>query len=625
MLVREYRSRRKIYLPSIDLCQLDGHSCIGCCVNLDQDYNVLHDFMISNTEVFEKFFPDLSMINPVFLKEYLEEVKKVNPRNYLFLMYNCYFAGFLDEKREKAGCLIHPFRCNDIEMRDLLPVDCVPRGSCYRDILWDKLPEDCKKEFLLKVQTSSWFEYSRCVFELIPYLYSVNLLSSDLPESRYYRIAVKDRGIPVNFQLKKNLELIRDYYSFNALKDSDYYSYMKLFDKFGELYLEELLGYISEKYGLILKIIDIPEELTKDGDEYINGERIYTLFLPAQCPVDKTIIMGTNYDNPWEKLCNGDLKNSETIAFLLDFFPGLRALKNRRVNYLCVFFGGETDVIRPLTGSFYFTGLLSRCFPAGNSIITAENIIAYIHFHNISHTGSYYSVNCHIPSVREVLTDFEEYLKDYFYKDIYRPVDLKKLKDLYEKFLLFSLNIDDFPEIIDLFWDTLKSKLEASIPLTRSKVKIIIREILNDIFSLSPEERKKLQNDLENLIIKHVYNPSRDISSREIENILLKNELLTKLSSAKITRYFISTDTDYTEELFRILEKYGFYRKPDKNTDKMSFYYFAKSGVPCVCICSDREEHITGERDKFVAGLIDFFGYLERKKLCKKDYLHFID
>jgi len=57
----------------------------------------------------------------------------------------------------------------------------------------------------------------------------------------------------------------------------------------------------------------------------------------------------------------------------------------------------------------------------------------------------------------------------------------------------------------------------------------------------------------------------------------------------------------------------------------MSFYYFAKSGVPCVCICSDREEHITGERDKFVAGLIDFFGYLERKKLCKKDYLHFID
>ena len=624
MFVRDYRSRRRIHIADMDLCHFKGHSCLGCCVNLYEGYEKIYEFMKTNTEVFNDFFSDLSAINPVFAGDYLEEVKKVNPRTPLFLMYNCYYAGFLDSSFEKVGCLIHPLRCDNVEMRELVGVDCVPRGSCYRDILWKELPEEEKETFLLNVKDYNWFDYSQAVFNFIPKLYALSLLSPELPQNRYYSIVVRDRGIPVNFQLRKNLHLIFEYYNTDKEeRNKNYLNQRELFYEFGELYLEEILEEVSRNSDFIFQALDIPQELIRDGDEFVNGERIYLLFLPGSSNRDKTVILGAKYDNSKEKLSHRNMKVSYSISFLIDFLGEIASAEERNFNYLFLFLGGETDVIRPLTGSFYFSEKLKEGFRVGKYLIKKEDVVLYMNFYNMMETNSFYSINYHLPSTREYLSDFEEYAKDYFYKDIYKPVFLDG-RSIYEEYLISSLQVDDFPGIITVFFENIRKDLKKAIPLTSSKINSVVKKFVDDIFSLLDDEKRDLLEELNKKFQNSLIVPSGKKDYSLMEKEFLEKGFFVE-NEGRPARYLVHTHCKYREKLFKLLKKAGFRRKPHKTGKNESFYYFAMAGIPTISICGDETGKGLSVNKKFFQALLAYLKSLDELEFSREKFIEIVD
>ncbi len=612
MYVKRYRDRKKIYLPEVSLCQLEGHSCAGCCINLYEHDHIITEFLTINTRCFQSFFPDLKTVNPTFLQEYLTELKKINSRDPLFLMYNCYFAGFIDREEKKTGCLVHPLRLDGIELRDLLSVNCVPYGKCYRDILWHNVSDINKKKFLTMVKDYDWLTYSRNIYKAIPELY----VSPEIKQNHYYNIVVKDHGIQAGSKLKKNLDLISEFYS--SKKENT--SHEEMVFKYGELYLEKILREISDENNFFLTVINIPEDLIRDGDEYINGERLYVMFAPSLSNTNKTIMLGTGYNNSSEKLSCNDIKKAKTISF---FIESLVKLDRRPdVNYLWLFLGAESDITLPLRGSFYFKDILKKGFHTDSKTIGTDDILVYMHFDGILRNNILSAVNYHIPCSQSYLDDIEAYYRDFIYiniEDSFSDTAGIKVIDNY------FIDLFDFKEIsgIDaILCNSLKDILKEHTPLTVDNIIESCRKIFKDVFGFSEEEKNKSVEQLEEYVIKKIYNRAREIDPLKLEEKLLEKGMLL-VNKDKKSRFVVKTHNMFTENFFRLLVNKGFIRDKDQYGINKGFYPFALAGIPCVCISGSEEKGSDGDCNIFIDCLSNYFK--ELKDTTDKNFIKFID
>jgi hypothetical protein len=609
MYVKRYRDRKKIYLPEVSLCQLEGHSCAGCCINLYEQDDIITEFLTINTKYFQSFFPDLKTVNPTFLQEYLRELKKINRRNSIFLMYNCYFAGFIDG--EKAGCLVHPLRLDGVELRDLLSVNCVPYGKCYRDILWHEISDINKKKFLSMVKNNNFLEYSRNIYKLIPELY----VSSEIRQNHYYDIVVKDHGIQAGSKLKKNLDLILEFYSIEDKSPED------MLFKYGELYLEKILKEISDKHNLFLTAIDLPEYLTRDGDEYINGERLYVIFAPSLLNTNKTIILGTGYNNSKEKLSCNDINTAKTISFLI--LSMLKLDRRSDINYLWLFSGGEKDIVLPLRGPSYFNDLLKKGFYTESKTITTDDILIYMHFDGILRNNIHSAVDYHIPCSQIYLTDIEEYYRDFLYINIEVPFsEIAGMKAI-DNYFIDLFDFKNLSGIDNILCSILKETLKENTPLTPDNIVESCTQIFKDIFGLSEEEKNNFIEKMKENIIEKIYNPAREIDSLKIEERLVEKGIFLKSSHGKKSRFVVTTHKTFTDKFFQLLINNGFIRDKDQYGVNKGFYPFACSGIPCVCISGSEEKGIDGDSSKFLNSLSDYFKDLENTE--DRNFITIID
>jgi len=599
MYVKRYRDRKKIYLPEVSLCQMEGHSCAGCCINLYEHDDIITEFLAVNTRSFQSFFPDLKTVNPTFLHEYLIELKKINNRDPVFLMYNCYFAGFIDREEKKTGCLVHPLRLDGIELRDLLSVNCVPYGKCYRDILWHNISDIDKKKFLSTVKDYDWLAYSRNIYKSIPDLYA-----PEIKENHFYNIVVKDHGIQAGSKLKKNLDLISEFYS---MKEENK-SHEDMLFKYGELYLEKILREIAGKNNIFLAVIDIPEDLTRDGDEYINGERLYVLLAPSSLNSNKTIMLGTGYNNSNEKLSCNDIKKAKTVSFLIESLlkPGRRP----DVNYLWLFSGGEKDILHPLKGPFYFNDILKKGFCAETKTITAEDIIIYMHFDGILRNNIHSAIDYHIPCSQSYLTDIETYYRDFIYLNIENSLADTAGMKVIDNYFIDLFDARDLNGIDNILCNSLKEILKENTPLTVDNIAESCREIFKDIFGFSEEEKNKSIEQIKEYIIKKIYNPARETDVVKIEERLAEKGILL-VNKDKKSRFVVTTHNRFTEDFFELLVHNGFTRDKDQYGINKGFYPFASSGIPCVCISGSEEKGVHGDVNRFLDTLSDYLGKLE--------------
>ena len=612
MYVKRYRDRKKIYLPEVSLCQLEGHSCAGCCINLYEQNDIITEFLTINTRCFQSFFPDLKTVNPTFLQEYLMELKKINNRDPVFLMYNCYFAGFIDREEEKTGCLVHPLRLDGIELRDLLSVNCVPYGKCYRDILWHNISDGNKKKFLSMVKDYNWLTYSRHIYKSIPELY----VSPEIKQNHYYNIVVKDHGIQAGSKLKKNLDLISEFYS----NKKENISHEDMFFKYGELYLEKILREISDKNNFILTVIDLPEDLIRDGDEYINGERLYVVFAPSLSNTNKTIMLGTGYNNSSEKLSCNDIKKAKTISFLIESLVKL----DRRpdVNYLWLFSGAESDIILPLRGAFYFEDILKRGFHTRSKIIGADDILIYIHFDGILRNNILSAVDYHIPCSQNYLSDIETYYRDFIYINIENAfTDIAGI-NVIDNYFIDLVDFKDLSDIDTILANSLKDILKEKTPLTTGKILESCREIFKDVFGFSEEEKNKSIEQLKEYVIKKIYNQAREIDPLRLEEKLVEKGILL-IDKDKKSRFVVTTHNIFTENFFRLLVNNSFIRDKDQYGINKGFYPFALAGIPCVCISGSEEKGTDGDCNKFIECLSLYFKDLEERD--NRNFIKIID
>ncbi|MEQ8189289.1 MAG: hypothetical protein ABRQ39_15060 [Candidatus Eremiobacterota bacterium] len=599
MYVKRYRDRKKIYLPEVSLCQMEGHSCAGCCINLYEYDDIIAEFLAVNTRSFQSFFPDLKTVNPTFLQEYLTELKKINNRDPVFLMYNCYFAGFIDREEKKTGCLVHPLRLDGIELRDLLSVNCVPYGKCYRDILWHNISDIDKKKFLSMVKDYDWLAYSRNIYKSIPDLYA-----PEIKENHFYNIVVKDHGIQAGSKLKKNLDLISEFYSMKEESKS----HEDMLFKYGELYLEKILREISGKNNIFLAVIDIPEDLTRDGDEYINGERLYVLFAQSSLNTNKTIMLGTGYNNSNEKLSCNDMKKAKTVSFLIESL--LKSGRRPDVNYLWLFSGGEKDILHPLKGPFYFNDILKKGFCAETKTITAEDIIIYMHFDGILRNNIHSAIDYHIPCSQSYLTDIETYYRDFIYINIENSLADTAGMKVIDNYFIDLFDARDLNGIDNILCNSLKEILKEKTPLTVDNIIESCRVIFKDVFGFSEEEKNKSIEQMKEYIIKKIYNPAREIDVVKIEERLAEKGILL-INKDKKSRFIVTTHNRFTEDFFELLVHNGFTRDKDQYGINKGFYPFASSGIPCVCISGSEEKGVHGDINRFLDTLSDYLGKLE--------------
>jgi len=107
-------------LVSSPLCQPDaGKSCGACCGLYnwgDHSRTFLEQLLDERTEAFHRIgsLPENTLAS--FRRK--QEEREIMPR-LCDSIYNCPFLGFLDESRQRVGCLLHPTLHNGRDWRDV--------------------------------------------------------------------------------------------------------------------------------------------------------------------------------------------------------------------------------------------------------------------------------------------------------------------------------------------------------------------------------------------------------------------------------------------------------------------------------------------------------------------------
>lgn len=123
-------SRGRIALP---LCRWEGHTCAACCWGAEVPRSELQAQLRRQTRLFQRWFPSTSPLRRLPLLVYEVLVRRgwdlvwglllwvpgfnvwMRPR--LKQRIVCAFVGFEDLEEQRVGCLIHPSRWNNQEMR----------------------------------------------------------------------------------------------------------------------------------------------------------------------------------------------------------------------------------------------------------------------------------------------------------------------------------------------------------------------------------------------------------------------------------------------------------------------------------------------------------------------------
>ncbi|MCB1175962.1 MAG: hypothetical protein KDK36_00130 [Leptospiraceae bacterium] len=99
----------------MSLCQPnEKFSCGACCglFNLKIDFNEYKNILQERTEVFHKTVDfSIRWTMPEYRK--IRENKESNYPKKDDTIYNCPFLGYIDENRNRIGCMIHPFFTGD--------------------------------------------------------------------------------------------------------------------------------------------------------------------------------------------------------------------------------------------------------------------------------------------------------------------------------------------------------------------------------------------------------------------------------------------------------------------------------------------------------------------------------
>jgi hypothetical protein len=99
------------------LCQPDPSKSCGACCGLYNWQNHSRPVLIPLLERSTSLFFSLGRNPDQFRKAYADEAPPPNPK-LLETIYNCEFLGFLDEKKKRVGCLLHPSVNDGRDLRD---------------------------------------------------------------------------------------------------------------------------------------------------------------------------------------------------------------------------------------------------------------------------------------------------------------------------------------------------------------------------------------------------------------------------------------------------------------------------------------------------------------------------
>jgi hypothetical protein len=214
------------------LCQPDLlKSCGACCGLYNYRANgrgVLVERLRRRSEIF--------MTNSSDVDRYVHEVASLEGAKLSETIYNCEFLGFIDEREQRVGCLLHPQRNNGVDLRGI---------SFYGDELCrhhlcpshEKLTTSEKEVVVLVVD--DWYLYGLCITD-------IDLIKSYLC---HIQNAVGEEFNPE--KLTKKPELLRVMEQFFSWKEAWPYRRMNSL-RFGKYYFLEGEHYIARiDYGKI--------------------------------------------------------------------------------------------------------------------------------------------------------------------------------------------------------------------------------------------------------------------------------------------------------------------------------------------------------------------------------------
>jgi len=378
----------KEFSSPVSLCRINKTGCAGCCIDFEDNEELLKDYIKENTDLFKEHFRNKEIITFSEIEDYTLFRYRINKKHSPdFLKDNCLFTGYTEECN--VGCLIHPYSMKGMELRELNLINCSPHEQCYRDSLWEDLPEEGKKEFLLFVKHDSFIEYSKKMYSLIPELFARYSLKNDLRENSFFREIIRDQNFKNRRDIKKNLLLLDQFVSSEEYIDYSFESLEKNIFKYGELFLERILIEIRREGVAETLLQKIPEEKRKKTDVFINGKANYIIFCPSRISSHKTVIISTSYDDPENKFSNNKKNTSMTLAFMIMLMRKIMSLKNKKVNYLFLFSGADNDGAYPLEGSFYFAEYLAEGLEISGRKIFPRHILCQLHFIDILQSDFY--------------------------------------------------------------------------------------------------------------------------------------------------------------------------------------------------------------------------------------------
>jgi len=598
----------KEFLSPVSLCRINKAGCAGCCIDFEDNEELLKDYIKENTDLFKEHFRNKEIITFSEIEDYILFRYRINKKHSPdFLKDNCLFTGYTEECN--VGCLIHPYRMKGVELREFNLINCSPHEQCYRDTLWENLPEEGKKDFLLSVKHDSFLEYSKTLYSLIPELFVRYNLKNDLRENSFFREIIRDQNFKNRRDIKKNLLLLDQFVSSGEYIDYSFESLEKIFFNYGELFLERILINIAKEGVAEILLQKIPEEKRKKTDTFINGIKNYIIFCSSHISSHKTIIVSTAYDDPENKFSNNKKNTSMTVAFMIMLMRKIISLKNKKVNYLFLFSGADNDGAYPLEGSFYFAECLAEGLEISGRKIFPRHILCQLHFIDILQSDFYGKFVSHIPVCRDFPSGLEKYILGSLYKD---PENID--------FFLLSPEVtgDYIAKLIDRgkLYELLKD-IEMTDEIINSIKKSTVFKEENMKEGLSHIFRKKGSTaDFEKVfsflmgVIDFLEIPE---NFNELKYAIIKKGIV-KEKNGEIFPFYIKTEEKYTDRLSAFLSAQGFNMEECRKGMQTGIYPLACMNIPSVCLEGMEEKKSSLNKDLFEKGVIKFLRWLEKEK-----------
>jgi len=155
----------------VESCQDFKQGCCGCCVNMSWSEEQLHEFLCRNTDAVDDVISQRG--NELSLRDLVKvHLNRGGWHDYLLALIlvpltfglsalfwkrrygSCCFAGWLNKKEQRVGCLIHPLRLGGEDLRKhAFPL--VPTLSCDREMRCPVLKNASEEHFRME-----WFDIS---------------------------------------------------------------------------------------------------------------------------------------------------------------------------------------------------------------------------------------------------------------------------------------------------------------------------------------------------------------------------------------------------------------------------------------------------------------------------------